>query len=576
MRSPRAFALLLLTTTLSFAQAPEIFEVTPIFGRPGDILTIEGQDFDRTLTNISVHIGDVRARVIEASLSELKVEVPRGVQPGPITVAAGGFSAMSPLPFSPLFEPFGGTNQCYLPRQAIFHTNSLLNYSAADFDGDGTAELVAVTSTPDVRIYQFRRVTPFITTNSFRVAALFAVEQGSTTAIPMDYDSDGRIDLMLAGTSGLRFFRNIHSPDSRTRTGTNELSWRSFAAPRFEPRPLSLNGYQTVDLDRDGRIDLVTRVPAAIFLHKNVYDPRSNNVPRLFAPQVRLNATSPISSFHAADLNRDGHMEIAVNALRLSIFSHHDRAGVLNANSFAEVATFTNTAPNLLGVADIEGDGFLDLIGRQINLPELSVFWNRTEGDHITTNLFPRVRLQSRQILPSVGFTANILSDMNGDGRPDLLGTGPNFYPNLTAYTPGVITSDAFAASVSRLGGTVQLASPFGIADLNGDGAPEFLALPRGNTLTILENTCASAPVILGTLDHELLQLRAYGTPMEMLVIESSRNLRDWRTAFTIRPDSTGEIRRSIPPSQTEFFRVRRDTSHRAQAQDETMEAESD
>lgn len=551
MKAPMGL-FLLSTAVLSLAQAPEIFDVIPSSGRPGDILTIEGQDFDRTITNNSVHIGNIRARVLESSVTELKVEVPRGVQPGPLTVAAGGFSASSPLPFSSLFEPFGGTNMCYIQRHAIVHTNVVFHFSSADFDGDGAAELAVVTGDRLLNIYKYVGGTPFLSTNSFQLAFSLRLDYLVQRLVAMDYDSDGWLDLLLAGSDGFRYYRNLQgTPPNRTRP----LSTNSFAAPRFEPRGLSFTGLQVVDLDRDGRTDLFTLHSTGVQMFKNIYDPRSNTVSRLFAPPARLNTTGPVGWAHAADLNRDGHMEIVVNSSGISVFSHHDRAGILNANSFTEAAKFLRTAPNLMGVADIEGDGFLDILGQTV--PELAVFWNRTDGGHITTNLFPRVRLGTRPNFTSANFGANVLADLNGDGGPDLVTSGPNYFANLTANTPGVITSDSFSTSFSRPG-LVQGSAPLEMADLNADGTPEFLPIPRGNILWVFENTCAAPPAIQGTLSQGRLQLSAYGPPMQMLFIESSRDLRNWTPAFSFQPNSSGEVSRSLSPLQNEFYRVRR------------------
>jgi hypothetical protein len=101
-------------TAFAAGQIPAITDINPADGKPGELITIAGQNFGVTPSENVVFFGGVRSIVKQASATELRVEVPPGVQSGPVTVTCGGRTAMSPIPFSPRFAPFGvGTNSCY-------------------------------------------------------------------------------------------------------------------------------------------------------------------------------------------------------------------------------------------------------------------------------------------------------------------------------------------------------------------------------------------------------------------------------------------------------------------------------
>lgn len=112
---------------IAHAQVPEIYELIPRAARAGEVLRLIGQDFHPFSASNTVHVGGVKARILSSWVTELEVEVPAAAQPGPVTVTVGGRIATSPMPFQPIFAPFGGTN-LYYARVAfvpLVYTNSL-------------------------------------------------------------------------------------------------------------------------------------------------------------------------------------------------------------------------------------------------------------------------------------------------------------------------------------------------------------------------------------------------------------------------------------------------------------------
>lgn len=530
------------------AQVPEISRVSPSSGQPGDLVVLEGQDFDRNPTNNSVFFGNIKARVIAASVTEMRVEVPRGVQGGSIMVSAGGLSALSPTPFLPTFPPYGKTNYPpYVLRQAFFQTNLFLPlFAAADFDGDGAAEVILATADRRVHIHQYQGGRHLITTNSFRkIATLFSGTTPNQLFV-MDYDGDGRLDLVTGSPTGFMIYKNLHT--------TGALTGNSFAAPMNQGRAMNSRIPALVaDLDRDGRMDIVTLETGSIHIHKNTHDSSAAAGGRILALPLRMAVSPSAETLVVGDLNRDGHMEMVIGGPRLTIYSHHDRSGVLSTNSFAQIfLPLTNMSS--VSLADVEGDGWLDIVAAPIRATETSVLWNRSFGGHLASNLFPRVRISDRTLSASFGG----LLDYNGDARPDLPGGfGPHqYYPNLTAAAPGIITGDSFASVPATY--AFRPPSQFSAADVNGDGVPDIILRPTGNIITILQNIGATPAGIDGIqMTNRLLRLQAYGFPNQLIPSEASSDLRVWVRHQSFRTADNGEATLTTAPSlNRRFFRV--------------------
>lgn len=544
MSIPRQL-LLSLTILSAAAQVPEIVSVSPRTGRPGDIVTIEGQDFDRIATSNAVYFGNVKARVIQSSVTELKVEVPRGVQAGPVTVTAGQLTGSSPVVFQPLFAPFGtSTNPCYVYRAGIRATNSFMPlFASADLDGDGAAEMITMTVDRHIRIYRCEPGTHFVTTNSFRLVADIALNTNPLFMLPVDFDSDGRIDILVVGSSGFISIRNVHS------VGT--LATNSFAAPLYVTRTLAPSFAQIADLDRDGRPDLLMLEGSTLALYKNAFDPRNAMSSRVFTNSIRFPPQVSIRAARVADLNNDGHVEIVALANTLNIYSHHDRAGVLTTASFSQttISNQNSQTYSSLILADVEGDGFTDIISNSGR--ETAVLWNLTRGAHIASNLFPRVAMPFRIGDEYLRFAL----DLNGDGYVDLFRSPTACYLNRTASFAGIISSDSFSTASAALGyQSAQM--PMHITDVNGDGAPDLVLPPLQNTVYFLENVCSAPLKVSGILTNRSLQISSYGLPMDSMTLESTSDFKTWTRALIARPDATGENRQNVVANGQRFFRL--------------------
>jgi hypothetical protein len=537
----------ILSGVLGHAQVPEVFSINPSAARSGERVTIRGQDFDPVATNNAVFFGNVRARVLGAAVTELSVEVPRGVQAGPVTVAAGALLGMSPTPFLPLFTPFTAEiNAVYVRRSNVLTNTPYAPVSSGDLDGDGDAELIS-SSRSGIAGYVYQEAGPLISSNSFKKVFELSAPVQLGSFLLADIDSDGRLDILAnrVGTAALYLFRNIHAG--------GELSARSFEKP-IRHQPFMLPGaVHTADIDRDGRMDFVTLGSAGVTLFRNIYSPAVTN--GFLAEQVRILRAEEVgipSAISLGDLNRDGHLEIAVLAgSDLLIFSHNDRPGTLTTNSFS-LLHFPATNVTWLEIGDVQGDGFADIVMHSRFTGTFSVLWNQNKGGRLLPEDFRTV-----SILLRLNETARPkLIDVNGDALPDLVRGSGWYSRNESALAGGFVFPGSFS-SAGSLGSDQSVQEVFP-ADVNGDGIPELLTLSSG--FAVFQNAWTLDAAIDGvTPVWNGLVMRFVGKPGAPVQIESSSDLSRWASISVFpRINLSGSASFHVPVERKhEFFRVK-------------------
>jgi hypothetical protein len=537
--------LLALSCVVVSGQVPRIRDLSPFFGRVGDQIKIKGENYSEILSSNAVFFAGVKAVVRAASATELDVEVPRGVVGGPVTVTVNGYSCVSPILFQPKFERSDiGTNSFYAIRKIA--PKSAGPCITADLDGDGLSELVA----PGV-IYQPRSERGLLTTNSLR--AIPAVPVQTVPVIyrvtAMDYDSDGKTDLLFPGNFRTPVLRNIHV--------SGELNTNSFVQLNdYSPRVQAYATDDVYDIDGDGRLDLITCY-TGFEIHKNIFNSGSTNI---FAAPIRFHGFSHVEG---SDLNRDGRAEIVAVASNVTIFAHIDAAGVIKRESFAEIIlprphnSTGSTWQEALGLADLDSDGYLDIV--TTTGLYLTIFMNRTFGGPIRPEAFVPI-LFSQTIDKLTAPLFGLVCDFDGDAKPDLYLGGNKFLRNMieSAAEPD-ITPNSFTAG-PRLFKDNRFYAIKGRIELTGDGAPEIIF---GDNLSsgiwVLENLLPTAPSVTGiTHKEQRTEMNVIGFPNQALSFEYSSDLRQWSPmseTVVIGPD--GEKPYSIQGTgPSGFFRL--------------------
>ena len=146
----------------------------------------------------------------------------------------------------------------------------------------------------------------------------------------------------------------------------------------------------------------------------------------------------------------------------------------------APTLTGDGNNPLYLASADINGDGFMDVVSASYDDGALAVFFN----DKASPGTF-----NTPLVLTSPGASQVAIADMNGDGMPDLISA--DFNVSLFIQTsPGT-----FAAPIPLYSGGANWVA---VGDLNGDGAPD-VALTDAVGVKVLMHTGAASATTYAT-----------------------------------------------------------------------------
>ncbi|AYL93834.1 FG-GAP-like repeat-containing protein [Mucilaginibacter celer] len=223
-----------------------------------------------------------------------------------------------------------------------------------------------------------------------------------------------------------------------------------------------------------------------------------------FAAQVPFNTLKYPLAVKTADLNADGKPDLIVaneGGNKVSVFKNTAVSGRIDAASFASRQDFDIggvVGPESLSVADMDGDGKLDLVVSNFNDKTISVLLNNTTTGTISflAKINTTVGLYSHAIA---------LADVDGDGKTDVAvanydASSVTVYRNTSAA--GTAT---FAAGADILcagaPGTVAL------ADINGDSKPELVVLLSDNgQMLVYKNKAVSGTINATSFDVPVIK----------------------------------------------------------------------
>ena len=356
--------------------------------------------------------------------------------------------------------------------------------AVADVNGDGKPDLVTA---------NFFNTTVGVLlgtgTGTFGAAASFALGPNNNPRYlaVADVNGDGKPDALTANA-----YTNTAGVLLGTGTGTFGAA-TTFATGGSQP-----GGIAVADVNGDSKPDLLLSNYA------------SNTVGVLLgtgtgsfgaATTYSTGAGSAPQGIAVADVNGDGRPDL------LTANSGTDAVGILlgtGTGAFGTPTTYStgvNTRPRTIAVADVSGDGTLDLLLANSTNTAVVLLGNGNGTFRANTTYFLGPNNQPQPVDIAA-------ADVNGDGLPDLLTA--NTGSTLTVFLGTGAGAFGAATSISSPGG-----GPFAlaVADVNGDGQPDLLtAYTNGNAAGLLLNTTGLASTLLAVSPAS----RAVGTSVTL------------------------------------------------------------
>ncbi|MDP3981516.1 MAG: integrin alpha [Chlamydiota bacterium] len=262
---------------------------------------------------------------------------------------------------------------------------------------------------------------------------------------PPDYDANsnlGRIFIFFGSVSGWPLQTNISNAD---------LAY-SMPIPTNSGRYDFLLGYEITlvgDLDQDGFDDLVTSEPEYFDVSPMSRFGRIH----IFAGN-NLGILSPILTYNCPvwtgyniegvnDVNNDGYPDFWTNTTYQSAYLFHGGADIANmsVSTIFDTTSFTVTwSQDQASSGDVNGDGIYDLLlgDRFVALGnytgEAYLLYGHNGGWGSNFDLLNNydVRFISEGLSYQTGYAVDLLDDVNGDGKDDILIGAPFASPSTT------------------------------------------------------------------------------------------------------------------------------------------------
>ncbi|MEX6689764.1 FG-GAP-like repeat-containing protein [Danxiaibacter flavus] len=471
------------------AQLPVINSVTPLSGPAGSTVKINASKVDPTPSKNIVYFGAAKATVTSVSGNTLDVIVPNGATYAPVSLTQNRTTAFSTQKFDLTFPATGPLTTGLLATPVIFSADVNANVRCtylqpADIDGDGKVDIVSFgfdgdngVGTSDLTLFKNASTVDSISLQYMPVAH-FGYDAWLHVA---DVDADGKLDIIVAshnytGNDFFSVFRNLSTPGKILFDAV-----KTFQLPYLGKIKLG-------DMDLDGKPDVIFNSQDSVYFLKN----SSQNSVVNFAKSLNLNVKGG-RVVDIADYNNDNLPDLAIYNVRettLFIYRNHSKKAV-NSFGFDSYLTYSSYE-NALASGDFNGDSLLDVGALDIKY---------TGNLHVIKNSATKLSDINMELVTNyytgVGPTAINISDINGDGKPDIFACNEHY--TIAAFeNASTINNITFNPKVDFA--VPKFMQDMAIVDINGDGKPDLVASQNpGSTVYVFKNQLTmsgAAPVI--------------------------------------------------------------------------------
>ena len=334
-------------------------------------------------------------------------------------------------------------------------------FAAADFDEDGTLDLLAI---PPKRSKLPLMLHRSLASGDFAPPEARLDGDTFAAATVVDINDDSHQDIVLCDPEAMR------SCHARFGDGRGHLA--AVSIPDANDIGRHLRGLAAVDMDADGALDFISvsrRDKRAVIVFRSVASPQTN--------RVELLAGNKPHALAVGDMDADGKPDLVVANQASSSLSVFLNRGGRQFEALPPISTRYN--PSALFLADLNGDGRKDIVVTLLGVSAVSRFLN------VEDTFAGRGFVETPRITTGNAPTDVAVADLNGDGIPDLV-TADRDANSLSLFL--TTAPDTYERSALATGGSGPAA--LAVADLNGDSHPDLIVLNQrsDSVATLLNN----------------------------------------------------------------------------------------
>ena len=310
---------------------------------------------------------------------------------------------------------------------------------------------------------------------TFTAADIFTSADGATGLEIADMDGDGDLDILSASGADDKIIWYENN-------GATNPTW---SAATIATSADNVQDVTAADMDGDGDLDIVSASQnddtIAWYENDGAADPSWS------AENIATSADSA-QDVHVADLDGDGDLDIVSASFADDTIAWYENNGAANPTwTASNIATSADGAYDV-HIADMDGDGDLDIISASSG--DDTIAWYENDGAADPT-------FTAANIATSADFAHDVyVADVDGDGDLDIVSASFNddtiaWYENDGAANP--------TWTASNIATNADGAYDVHVGDLDGDGDLDIVSASfNDDTIAWYENNCdGSDPLVL-------------------------------------------------------------------------------